>query len=378
MPRTTRLGRRFVLAGPLAVAVLATPFFAPLVSAADAAPITLASASDGRTLQLGDIAADELIVVGFQERNVSYMRWSKNLGKTFAAKVALHGGLAAKDPHVATCNDILFAVSSWQTATTTEIGVDYRDLVTGDNGTYSLGPGDMSDVACYGDLAAVTWVHDGHAWLSARPFDCSDPCADVVTIDLGTGDFSSPPQITGDYAGFSVAWLTTGLAIQQFDYGNSGGNAFTLTAHPVLTLMAGKGVSAPLIGGLGQSVVVAYQRAGRIHIRLSDDVANTFGPAITVPGACSSCTDGGPRPVSVDIAGSTILIEVNRPSGSPSSYLTKGFVTTDSGMTWAKLSSRKGGSQSGVLVNDLGYAETWDRHLSAKPDQFIRFQGSHL
>ena len=54
-----------------------------------------------------------------------------------------------------------------------------------------------------------------------------------------------------DYSGFTVTWLTTGLAIQHFDYDTGDGGVYTLTPKPMLTLMAGKGVSDPVISGLG-------------------------------------------------------------------------------------------------------------------------------
>jgi hypothetical protein len=370
---------RFVVAGPLVLAVLCTLILSPIANAADAGAITLASASDGRTLRLGDLASDDLIVAAYQDRNVSYLRWSKNDGQTFASKVPLHDGLPAKDPRVATCNDSVFAVSSWPTATAPEIGLDFQNFVTRDIGSYSLGPGSAADVACYGDLGAVTFVDGGHLWLATQmSADCPNPCTQNLKLDLGTGDFRSPPRITGDYSGFTVTWLTTGLAIQHFDYDTGDGGVYTLTPKPMLTLMAGKGVSDPVISGLGERLVVAYQRADRTQIRISDDQASSFGPPIVVPGPCTSCANGGPRPMSVAISGANILVEVSRAAGSPLAYAMNGFLTRDSGATWTKVSTRAGGSQSGIIIEAATYAEVWDHHFSSKPNQYIRFQGAHL
>jgi hypothetical protein len=353
---------------------VATLALAQVASAANA-PITLASASDGRTLKLGDIASDDYILVGFQEKKVSYIRWSKNYGQTFAARVALNSGLPSTGPRVATCNDSVFAAST-TTATTPEVIGYSQNFVTRDINTYSLGAGSMVDVACFGDIAAVTWVNAGHLWLAAQSSDtsdCSGTCTQVI-LDLGPGNFSSPPRITGDYAGFTVTWLTTGLAIQHFDYDSGSTGGFTLTPKPVVTLMAGKGVNYPTIDALGERMVVAYQRAGRTHIRISDDVAESFGPRIVVPGACSSCANGGPRPESVSISGSNILVEISRAAGSPLAYGMNGFVTRDSGATWSKLSTRAGGSQSAIIYEGTTYAEVWDHHFSGKSNQYVRFQ----
>jgi hypothetical protein len=362
------------MTGPLALSAVAALAFAQVATAASAT--TLASASDGRAMKLGNIALDNMMVVTYQERNLSYMRWSTNDGQSFASAVALHGGLAAKDPRVATCNDSVFAVSSWQTATTPEVGVDSRNFVTRDINSYSLGAGDMTDVACFGDIGAVTWVAGGHLWLDARTSDTSDcssnPCPNV-RLDLGTGDFSSPPRITVDYAGFSVVWLTTGLTVQHFDYDSGTGDNFTLTPQPAVTMMVGKGVRYPVIDSSNQRIVVAYQRAGRTQIRISEDVAQSFGPRILVPGPCS-CVDGGPRPNSVSVGNSNILVEVLRAAGSPLAYAMNGYATRDSGATWAKVSARAGGSQSAVLYEGFEYAEVWDHSLSGKANQYIRFQ----
>ena len=43
---------RFVVAGPLVLAFLCTLILSPIANAADAGAITLASASDGRTLKV--------------------------------------------------------------------------------------------------------------------------------------------------------------------------------------------------------------------------------------------------------------------------------------------------------------------------------------
>jgi hypothetical protein len=227
-------------------------------------------------------------------------------------------------------------------------------------------------------VGAVTFVDGGHLWLATQTSDCLNPCAQNLKLDLGTGDFTSPPRITGDYSGFTVTWLTTGLAVQHFDYDTGDGGVYTLTPKPMLTLMAGKDVSDPVISGLGERLVVAYQRAGRTQIRISDDQASSFGPRIVVPGPCTSCANGGPRPMSVAISGTNILVEVSRAAGSPLSYAMNGFVTADSGATWTKVSTRAGGSQSGIIIEGATYAEVWDHQFSSKPNQYIRFQGAHL
>ncbi len=381
MPNSpSRLGLRLLVAGPLAVAVLATLLVVPVVYAGDPAPMTLASGPDGRTLKLGDIAADDdLMAVTFQKKNLSYIRWSQDYGETFSPKVALRSGLKAQEPRVAVCDDLVFAVSLWPTATGRNVGVDYRDVVTGDNGRYSLGAGFMADIACYGEVAAVTWVDNDHAWMAVHELGCTNPCSPSVKIDLGTGNFDSPPRITKDYGGVSVAWLTSGLAIQHFEYDAQNDGSFTMTPGPVLTLMAGKAVSTPVIDSLGQRVVVGYERFGQTHIRVSDNVSTSFGPQITVAKFCRNCPEGGSRPESVSVSGSDILVEVVRAGGVPTAYEMLAFVSRNSGTSWAKGPVHGGGFQRGALLEGAMVAEVWDAHFYngfpyPNTDQVIRFQ----
>ena len=356
--------RRFAVSGAAALVVLALAV--PIAAAGQPADIKLASATDGRTLKLGDVTNDDnLVAVVYQERNLSYARWSKNYGQSFSPKAALRNGLRAKDPRVAACSDLFYAVSSWQTATSRNVGVDYRDVVTGENGRYSLGPGEMADVACYGEVAAVTWVHNGHLWLAAHERGCTNTCSPTVKMDLGTGYFDSPPRITADYSGFAVTWLTSGLAIQHFTYVLEGGGPFTLAPEPVLTLMAGKDVRAPAIAGLGERTVVAYARDGQTHVRLSADASASFGPRIIVSNYCRNCPYGGSEPLSVAVRGDVILVEILRGDGraTPPALNAFGRVSTDNGSHWTSTTGHTGGSQMGVSLTSSTIAEVWDAHF---------------
>ncbi len=370
----------FMTAGPLVVALLATLLVAPAVNAADHAPITLASASDGRTLKLGDIAADDdLLGVVFQERNLSYLRWSTNYGHSFSPRVALRSGLRAKEPRVAVCDDVIVAASIWQSDVTRTVGVDYRNLVTGDIGRYSLGLGQMVDVACFGELAAVTWVHDNHAWVAFHDGLCASPCSPDVKLDLGTGNFDSPPQITGDHNGFAATWISSGLAIQHFEYQATVGGNFTITPGPVLTLMAGKNVRAPVINALSDHLAIAYSRDGQTHLRISDDDGASFGPRIIVSHFCRNCPEGGSYPDSVSVGGSNIVVEVIRAGGAPTAYEMVAFVSRDDGASWAKKSSRAGGFQRAAILEFNLFAEAWDAHFYngfpyPETEQLIGFQ----
>lgn len=375
---------RLSVARASALVLIALFALAPSAGATGSGDIVLARGADGRTLKLGDLASDDnLIGVVFQKRGRSYLRWSNDSGESFAPRVALRSGLRAKNPRVAVCNDMVFAASVWPTSASNKVGIDYRDIVTGESGRYSLGMGDAADVACFGDVVAATYEHDDQAWLAIHEGPCASPCSPTVRMALGPTTYGSPPRITSDYGGFTATWVDDGLAIQHFEYTAGGAGGFSIEPGPVLELMAGKDVRAPQIAALGQRVVVAYVRAGQTHVRVSDDVAASFGPRIIVSRFCRDCLEGGSLPQSVAVRGSLILVEVLRVAGTPPGYQGVAFLTRDGGASWEKRSTGFGGARRGVLLSHAVFAEAWDNHYYNGPpysqwDQLIGFRVDDL
>jgi hypothetical protein len=363
-PVLSRLSNRrsLTIGRGIVIAVLALALAAPLASAAQPKDIQLASGDSGRTLKLGDIANDDdLVAVVFQERNLSYVRWSNDAGSSFVPKVALRGGGRAKEPRVAVCDDMVFAVSIWQSAASRHVGLDYRNVVTGTSARFSLGAGSLADVACFGEVVAVTWVVDGHLWLAVHEGSCAKPCTPDFKLDLGSGNFDSPPRISSDGEGFVATWVTDGIAVQHFAY-DAGGDAFNIAPGPVVTLMAGKDVSLPVIAGRGPRVALAYQRDGQTHLRTSDDYGTPFGPRIIVSRYCRDCPRGGSEPLSVDIRDDVILVEVLRVDGraTPAAISSHGLVSTNNGSQWSSTTGHVGGVQMGVILTTTSIAEVWD------------------
>lgn len=368
------------VAAALALSLIAALWLTPAAGAGASFSTTLAQAADGRTLRLGDLASDDnLVAIAYQKNDRAYLRWSNDYGKSFASRVALRGGSRAMDPRVAACNDMVFSVSTWLTPDASKVGIDYRDVVTGESWRYSLGAGHTPDVACFGEVVAATWVDEDHAWLAIHEGPCASPCSPAFRMDLGASTFGSPPRITSDYEGFTVAWVSNGLAIQHFEFTGDGAGNISVAADPVLKLMAGKDVRAPAIAALGQRMVVAYTRAGQTHMRISDDVAASFGPRIIVSKYCHSCPEGGSRPESVAVRGSFILVEVLRVAGVPPGYQGVAFLSRDGGASWEKRSTGSGGQRRGVLLSHSRLAEAWDAHYyNGEPhpqlDQVIGFR----
>ena len=243
---------------------MALAITAPLAAAAQPPDIQLASGPARSTLKVGDVAAANAIAVVFQQKSYSYMRWSTDGGATFAPQAALRGGLKAKDPRVAACGNMIWASSTWRTNSDDKVGVDYRNVSLGTTGKFSLGAGQHTDVACFGNVVAVTWWLHEHNFLAVSDGPCANPCTPAFKYDLGSSDFDDPARIGADGTGFVVSWdrdphlVTESLGIQHYQIDTSGG--LNVTADPVTSLLVSQQFYSPVIAGDGSRVVVAYSR----------------------------------------------------------------------------------------------------------------------
>jgi hypothetical protein len=336
---------------------------APLAAAAQPPDIQLASGPAKRTLKLGDVAAANAIAVVFQERSNSYMRWSTDTGVTFAPKAALRGGLRANDPRVAACGDMIWASSTWKANGGQHVGVDYRNVSLSTTGRFSLGSGQHTDVACFGNVVGITWWRNGHMFLAMSDGPCANPCAPAVNYDLGPASFDSPARISADGTGFVVSWIgdpdqiTESLKVQHFQVHTTAG--LIVVADPVVSLMVSQQVFSPVIAGNGSRVVLAYERRGQTHMRISEDHGATFGPKVIVSRYCLDCPEAGSVPFSIDARAGRILVEVGSCTGLPCGNTTRGFLTHDDGANWNHTPSHSGGKAIGVL-RSASLAEVWD------------------
>ena len=353
----------------------------PVASADDLGGIVIAPEVPGESRLLGGIAAADNIVVAWQQGHLSFMRWSDDGGATFEPKVALRKGLRAKRPNVAACGDFIWAASTWKTSSGTLLGVDYRQVSAGDAGAgrFTIGRGHDADIACVGNIVALTWSDpDGHVQLAIVDGKCANPCAPAYRDDLGPGspDLGNP-VIAGYDHGFAVVFPNDGFLVNTFGVARVGGS-IVVTPVPSVRVLAGKGVFTPRIGADGARVVIAYERFGQTLMIVSDDRGATFGGRIIVSNYCRDCPEGGSSPESVDVLGPNILVEVGAAGGLCPRFncgWTDGFFTRTDGQKWKKVSHHGDGSTSGQLVPG-GIAEAWgDSGRTGSPPE-IRFYDS--
>lgn len=355
-----------VLGRAAAVAFVVLALAVPSAAAAQPPDMQLETGPNNRTLRLGDIASANQIAVVFQNTNKSYLRWSADGGTTFTPRHVLRDGLRAKNPRVDACADMVWIASEWQSDVTQKVGVDYFDTNLSTTGRFSLGAGTHPDVACFGNVVAVTWWLDDHNFLAMSDGPCGNPCVPALKYDLGPSDFDNPARIAADGNGFAVSWIrdpdqiTEALNVQHFQVYTSGG--LNVLADPIVSMLVNKDFFSPVIAGDGSRVVVAYSRRGQTHMRISDDHGANFGPRIIVSNFCRDCPEGGSQPMGIDARDGDILVEVLRAGGLPPDFDARGFLTHNDGNRWLKTPSNRG-QKFGVLLGDT-LAEVWDDSLA--------------
>jgi hypothetical protein len=386
----SRLAKRLSFGSTAVLSLLvALMAFAPAVAAGEDSTLI---AANSRPLILGDVAGSNLLgglvnVTGvvWEKRGVSYIRWSTDdhgEGMTFDPTVALRGGLRAKDPRLAACNDYLYAASVWDTAAGDKIGIDWAAPMSGEHarGRYVLAPGTRPDIACMPNgLIAVTYMSGELVRFAI--FDgenCGNPCVPIYQDNPGAMPEFGRASVTATDRGFVVAWMGPGIWVQRYVVTMDPG--VTVTRKPIVSV--GEEAWFPQIAADGARVVLAYQRRGQTHMRISENHGKNFGPKIVVAKFCLDCPEGSSAPNSVDALDGRIMVHVSMGGGIPTAIDHVRFLTSNDGRNWTKTPAGQGGRSFGVLV-DGALAEAWGNHVYAgsiygSQPQEIRFRGLSL
>lgn len=372
MPEKSRpqVTRRLTVATSLSAAVMLFSLVSPVAGGGET---VLATAN--RPLILGDLAAADNIGVVWQKSDLSFIRWSANDGGSFTAKTPLRGtGLEATDPRLAACGDFLYAASVWRVGGTTEIGIDWVAPAASQSGRFTIDVGYAHDIACLNDVLGVTYLQDDKSRIAILESPCPAPCTPEFQAEIGAAPESGRATIAATDRGFVVSRAIDQIVVNRYVVS---GQDETFTVTPKPPTMFTENASSPQIGADGSRVVVAYRRDGQTHMRISMDRGKTFGPRVVVSKFCKDCPEGSSSPLSVDVAGQWILVEVLRAAGIPPGIDERGFLTKNGGADWTKTPLHFGGYQYGVLL-DGELAEAWDKHLYADPiygdvQQEIRF-----
>jgi hypothetical protein len=373
-----RRERVFTSSFASAAALIAVAVFAASPALA-ATTVVIANGAAHTTLVAGDIDGTAPITVAYQKKAYSYLRWSTDGGQTFGTPRALRGGLKAKNPRVAVCANNLWAVSEWPTTSGTKIGLDLVDRTANNlTGRWSVSTGGYGpDVACLSDAeptlplektVGVVWLTNaGNAALEINDWPCAERCSLPYFADLGKASTDEGIKIAAVDDGFVVTWvgylLADGLNVQHFHVERSGGN-INVTPGPVVHLLAGNAVFAPVIDGDGSRVVLAYTRNENVHLRISDNRGATFGARIVVTSFCTN-SDCGSRATSIDARNGQILVEARIGGGAPPSFETFGRLTSNDGANWRTVTDSSRNHLGELLAGAV--AEVRDNHLYRDP-----------
>ena len=333
-------------------------------AAADPGDVVIATQDLHKTLVLGDVAAGNAIGVAYQKGANSFLRWSTDDGQTFSADWPLREGRPSKSPRLASCGEWMWATSVWRTTSgSSRVTVDYLDVTAPEStaGRFRINDAFWADVACHGDLVAVTYSVEAGTMLAVMDGQCSQPCTPAFSSMIAP--YADQPMIAAVDDGFVVTWPVLGLAVQHFAVSGSG-QSIDVSPDPAATLLAGKHPYSPVIAGDGSRVVIAYSLHGQTHMRISEDRGQTFGPRIIVSYFSTNTCCAGSAPDSVDARNGRILVEVARGMGDPPAISTIGKFTRNDGDRWITTTSHGGGTQIGVLLPGLA-AEAWDAHFYA-------------
>jgi len=356
-----------VLFGSVVAVLAAASLAVGTALATDPGDITIATQALHKTLVLGDVAADNAIGVVYQRGAYSFLRWSTDGGQTFNAEWPLREGRPAKSPRLAACGDWLYATSQWRTTSSgvPHLTVEFVNVTDPQSTAGRFRFVDLygADIACHGDVIALTYSTSNGVFFAVMDGQCGQPCTPAFTTMVAPYSDSSARVAAVD-DGYVVTWPPgQGLAVQHFAVSGTG-TSVAVVADPVVTLMPGIGVFSPVIAGDGARVVVVYTRRNDTHMRISDDYGQTFGPRIIVKSISIDPCCGGSAPDSVDARDGRILVTFGAGGGDPPGIGMVGRFTKNDGATWRTTTGHGGGTQMGVLLNGVA-AEAWDSHYYA-------------
>jgi hypothetical protein len=290
------------------------------------------------------------------------------------------GAIAVRESQVTVCGP--FAVFVY---TLSDGGTD-RTIQTNaspfDGGSSNVKTWTSSGVARKPDIACVAGAEVVSAWFekhgdsyhvrvrTRRP-------ADVVTsaqsFDLGVGTVNRGLAVATSSNRVYVAWFQgKDLKLRRFSIGTGSGHDLTsLGTSTIATLQYGY---YPQIGADGTKVILAYMDKAALKVRRSTDRGGSFGSAKTLrPEPFPS--EIGAYPTTVAIKGSRVVIgavEISEGGGKGLGYL-----STDGGSSYSKVSSHSSGRIVAALVNVGGsykYAEAWDQSISDPDPEIIQFR----
>jgi hypothetical protein len=209
------------------------------------------------------------------------------------------------------------------------------------------------DVACVGGrFLAVAWLENyggrNRAQLLVRDQASLAPAAVSRTFRLGTARLDGGISVAATGETIHVAWSAGDPGDLRYKRYQVGPEADpVITKGPTVTL-ARRDAGLPELAVRGQKVALAFSDAGKLKVRLSGDLGETFGSADLLLGAGDLKTPS--RATSVTISGERIVIEAlkKQPRGA-SEPLAPVRIQADQGSGWSSLQLGNRGARVGAL-----------------------------
>jgi hypothetical protein len=348
--------RRLLLAVASALTLVLAASAPMFAATREAAPAPLRAAS---LVRLKDMAANgvsakgPVMAVGYQETGNPgqlYLAFSTDGGRDFRRT---NGnlrrypivGIPTLGMSVDICAGRVWAATAYRSATdkARDSDVFLTSRTIGGGAAQALMTSTADDrrvrdvtVSCVGgDLIAIGWLQRSDGKSSARLMIRSvEPLGSTPAIkqvfDLGRAELGSGLDVASTPSSVAVGFIRDGdLRIKRYTIGEDN----SIAEIPLKTI-AWNDVKFPEMAARGKRLVVAYSDAGKVRVKTSPDLGETFGGLRTL------ANTGGIKnpsvPWSIDVVGDQLVATVGAYSKAKGKVTPMRMTSSDFGQRWRK------------------------------------------
>ncbi len=232
-------------------------------------------------------------------------------------------------------------------------------------------------VSCVGkDLIAIGWLQKtGNKSTAQVMLRSLEPLGTTPsfkkTYNLGLAELKSGLAVATTPASVAVSFVRDGnLRLKRFDVGSSLGD---ITGYP-LEAIAWKDVRFPVMDARGKRLVVSYSDAGKVRLRTSRDLGETFSSPRTM--ASTGGLKNPSRPYSIDVVGDRIVTTSGIYSKAAGKVRPYRMVSNDFGAAWSKSVFGNVGPRLAALLKKKNqgptFVEAWHNNAAKGSNDTIR------
>jgi hypothetical protein len=231
-------------------------------------------------------------------------------------------------------------------------------------------------VTCVGgDLIAIGWLQRSGGKSSARLMIRSvEPLGSTPSIkqtfDLGRAELGSGLDVAATPASVAVSFIRGGnLRIKRFTIGGDN----SITPVPIKTI-AWNDVKFPETKARGKRLVVAYSDAGKVRVKTSRDLGDSFASARTL------ANTGGVKnpsvPWSIDVAGDRLVATVGAYDKANGKLAPMRMTSSTYGARWSKRTFGNTGARVAAFLKRPNLPsklqEAWHNNAPKKAPDTLR------